>query len=265
MKSIFSIILILLAGCRQISPGNEQVDSSFPRGLTIFAASSLTGAFTEISHGFEAAHPGVKVVLNFSGSQALRTQIELGAEADVFASANTREMDTMVDEDLVPVGSTRIFATNQLVVILPAGNPANIASLADLANPGLKLVFAAEEVPVGEYARHVIDNLGALYGASYKDKVLANIVSNEDNVKLVVTKVQLAEADAGIVYSSDAQAIPELITVDIPSTYNVIAQYPIAALASAPQPVIAAEFIAYVLSAEGQAILSQWGFSPVNL
>jgi molybdate transport system substrate-binding protein len=235
-----------------------------PRTLTVFAASSLTDAFTEIGQNFESAHPGVTVMLNFAGSQALRTQIEEGAVADVFASANAKEMDTLVSENLVPADTAQVFLTNQLLVILPAENPANIHSLADLANSGLKLILAAEEAPVGKYARQVLENLNALYGADYMDKVLANVVSNEDNVKQVVTKVQLGEADAGIVYISDAVTAPELKTIEIPADYNIIAQYPISALTSASQPDLAAEFIAYVLSAAGQAILQKWGFTLVN-
>jgi molybdate transport system substrate-binding protein len=252
------LLTILMTACNP-APTPE------PRALTVFAASSLTDAFTEIGQDFEAAHPGVTVAFNFAGSQALRTQLEQGAVADVFASANTKEMDTLVIEMLVPADTAQIFLTNQLLVILPAQNPANIQSLADLANPGLKLVLAAEEVPVGKYARQALENLNALYDTDYKGKVLANVVSNEDNVKQVVTKVQLGEADAGIVYISDAVAAPELKTIEIPAEYNIIASYPIAALTAAPQPDLAAEFIAYVLSTEGQAILQKWGFTPVNL
>jgi molybdate transport system substrate-binding protein len=235
-----------------------------PRTLTVLAASSLTEAFTEIGHDFEAAHPGVRVGLNFAGSQSLRTQIELGAVADIFASASPEEMDALINEGLVPAETARIFLTNRLLVILPAANPARIQSLADLANPGLKLILASEEVPAGRYTRQVLQNLGALYGAEYGTKVLANVVSNEDNVRQVVTKVQLGEADAGFVYSSDAEAVPGLKSIEIPSANNVIAHYFIAPLASSPQPELAAEFIAYVLSPLGQATLLKWGFAPVQ-
>ena len=235
-----------------------------PRKLTIFAASSLTDAFTEIGRNFEAANPGVTVALNFAGSQALRAQLEAGAVADVFASANMREMDALVTDNLVLADTARVFLTNQLLVILPAGNPANIQSLDQLANTGIKLVLAAEEVPVGKYARQVLDNLNAIYGVEFTDEVLANVVSNEDNVKQVVTKVQLGEADAGIVYISDAVAVPGLKTIEIPGEYNVIARYPIAPLTAAQQPDLAARFIAYIFSADGQAILQKWGFTPVN-
>jgi molybdate transport system substrate-binding protein len=235
-----------------------------PRTLTVFAASSLTDAFTEIGHNFEAANPNVTVTFSFAGSQTLRTQLEEGAVADVFASANTKEMDTLVTDNLVPADSSQVFLTNQLLVILPANNPANIQSLADLTKSGLKIVLAADTVPVGKYALQVLENLNALYGTDYKDKVLANVVSQEDNVKQVVTKVQMGEADAGIVYISDAVAAPDMKTIEIPADNNVIAKYPIATLIGATQPELAKAFIAYVLSADGQATLKNWGFTPVN-
>lgn len=235
-----------------------------PRPLIVFAAASLTDAFTEIGQNFDAAHPGVTTTFNFAGSQALRTQVEQGAVADVFASANAREMDALVSGGFVPADAARVFLTNQLQVILPADNPAKIQSLEGLKNPGLKIVLAAEEVPVGKYARQALENLNALYGADFKDSVLANVVSNENNVKQVVVKVQLGEADAGIVYVSDAVATPDLKSIEIPFDYNVVAKYSIAVMTAAPQPGLAAEFVTYVFSAEGQAILKKWGFAPVN-
>jgi molybdate transport system substrate-binding protein len=232
--------------------------------LTVFAASSLTDAFEEIGKNFEASHPGLTVAFNFGGSQTLRTQIEQGARADVFASANAREMDTLVSGGFVDAGAPATFLTNKLVVILPAKNPANITRLQDLSKSGLKLILAAEEVPVGKYARQALDNMNASFGADFKDKVLANVVSNEDNVKQVVAKVQLGEADAGIVYVSDAVAAPELKTIGIPAAQNVIAKYPLTALGKSSDPELARAFVAYVLSPEGQAVLQKWGFLPVQ-
>jgi molybdate transport system substrate-binding protein len=234
-----------------------------PQTLIVFAAASLTDAFTEIGNAFEAAHDGVTVTFNFAGSQALRTQIEEGAPADVFASANIKEMDTLVTGSFVAQGLPQIFLTNKLVVILPADNPAGIAMLEDLAQTGIKLVLAAEEVPVGNYSRQALEKMNASFGADYKDKVLANVVSNEDNVKQVVAKVQLGEADAGIVYTSDAIAAPELKSVEIPLDLNVIANYPIAPLVDSANTELAAQFVEYVLSADGQAILEKWGFGSI--
>ena len=233
-----------------------------PVTLTIFAASSLTDAFTEMGKAFELANPGVTVTFNFAGSQTLRTQIEEGAGADVFASANTKEMDTLVAGGMVAAGSARVFLKNKLVVILPAANPAAVQQLKDLSEPGLKLVLAAEEVPVGNYARQSLEMMNSSFGAAFSRSVLDNVVSNEDNVKQVVAKVQLGEADAGIVYTSDAVAAPDLRRIEIPAELNIIATYPIARLGGAAHVQAADVFIAYVLSSEGQATLKKWGFAP---
>ena len=239
--------------------------TSQPRTLTVFAAASLTEAFTEIGKDFEAAHPGVMVTFNFAGSGTLRTQLEEGAVADVFASANQTEMNTLVTDNLVAANSSQIFLTNILIVILPANNPANIQTLHDLARPGLKLDLCDTTVPAGKYARQILDNLDKdpAFAANFSTQVLANVVSNETDVKQVVAKVQLGEADAGIVYISDAIAAPTLKTIEIPAADTVIAKYPIAVLDKAPQPDLAANFVAYVLSSDGQAVLKKWGFTPV--
>jgi molybdate transport system substrate-binding protein len=230
--------------------------------LTVFAAASLTDAFSEIGSNFEAAYSGVTLVFNFAGSQALRTQIEEGAPADVFASANMAEMETLVAGGQVVSGTPRTFLTNKLVIIVPAENPAGLEKIEDLARPGVKLVLAAEEVPVGRYSRQALDQINDYFGRDFKDQALANVVSNEDNVRQVVAKVQLGEADAGIVYTSDAVAATELKTIEIPAELNVVAEYPIAALTQSEHAELSEAFIAYVLSPEGQAILQTWGFSP---
>lgn len=232
--------------------------------LTVYAAASLTEAFTEIGNAFESEYAGVTVVLNFGGSQNLRTQIEQGAPADVFASANAKEMDALIAQGFIEPAAPQIFLTNRLVVILPKDNPARVTSLEDLSKPNLKLVLAAEEVPAGRYARQVLENLNSMFGADYKDRVLANVVSNEDNIRQAVTKVQLGEADASIVYVSDAVAAPELQQIEIPVEVNVLAEYPIAALTESVNSELADQFIAFVLSPDGQSILEKWGFTPVN-
>jgi len=266
MKRVLYLLVLftmLLAGCAPATtPTPASTAASEPRTLNVFAAASLTDAFTEIGKKYEATHSGVSVTFNFAGSQALRTQIEEGAPADVFASANKTEMDTLVKDGFVAQGTSQVFLNNKLIVILPANNIAHVTKLADLANPGVKLVLAAEEVPVGKYARQALDQMNAQFGTDFKDKVLANVVSNEDNVKQVVAKVQLGEADAGIVYTSDAVAAPELKTIEIPAELNVIAQYPIATLTKAAQMDLATAFIEYVLSTDGQSVLQKWGFAP---
>lgn len=255
--SVFALICLTLSAC---SGGEASTET---RMLTVYAAASLTDAFTEIGKSFEASNPGVTVVFNFGGSQNLRTQIEQGAPADVFASANTKEMDTLVAGKLVKTASPRIFLTNQLVVILPKNNPAGITSLEELSKPGLKLVLAAEDVPAGKYARQILENLNATLGSDYKEKVLANVVSNEDNIRQAMTKVQLGEADASIVYVSDAVAVPDLPQIQIPADVNVVAEYPIAPLLGSANSELANSFIAYVLSPDGQATLKKWGFTPI--
>ena len=271
-RFIFPILLavVLLAACGPAAAPTPvptavlPTATPTPRTLTVFAAASLMGSFTEIGKIFEAAHPGVTVTFNFANAQVLSTQITQGAAADVFASANQTYMDNLVTADLVASGTPKDFVTNVLEVILPPNNPANVQTLQDLARPGLKLVLEDKSIPAGTYSLQILDNLSkdATYGADFKTKVLANVVSYETDVKQVVAVVQLGEADAGIVYITDANAAPTLKTIVIPANFNVIAKYPIAALTNAPQPELASEFVAYILSADGQATLKKWGFTP---
>ena len=252
---IFIIFALLVSGTLACQPA--PVDQVPAQSLTVFAAASMTESFGELATLFEASHPNVNVILNFAGSNTLRAQIENGAPANVFASANTKEMDALVTSELVAADAPQLFLHNRLVIITPTTNPANLASFDNLARSDLKLIFAAEEVPVGKYTRQMLANAGT----EFSEKVLANIVSNESDVKQVVAKIQLGEADAGIVYTSDAVAAPELVVIEIPAVFNVLASYPIAPLTDAP---LAAEFVNFVLSPEGQAILEIWGFTPIN-
>jgi molybdate transport system substrate-binding protein len=232
--------------------------------LTVFAAASLTASFGAIGKAFEAANPGTKVTFNFAGSQALRTQIEQGAKPDVFASADTVNMDPLKTQGLV-VGDTPIFTRNRLVVIAPKDNPAGVKALKDLTKPGLKLDIADASVPVGNYMLQSLDKLSAdaNYGADFKTQVLARVVSKENDVKQVVAKVSLGEADAGVVYTTDAQAaIDKLVTIEIPDQFNAIAVYPIAVAKTSANAPLAQKFIDYVLSADGQAVMKKYGFAP---
>jgi molybdate transport system substrate-binding protein len=243
------------------TPAAETVSGT----VIVFAAASLTDAFTEIGEAFEAANPEASVEFNFQGSSALRTQIEEGAPSDVFASANIPHMDTLEEADLA--GDSEIFVHNSLVIITPSDNPAGVESLADLQNNGLKLVLAAPEVPVGGYAREMFEKANAVpeYGTGFSAAVEGNVVSNESNVKQVVTKVQLGEADAGVVYGSDVtpDVAPELETIQVPDDLNVIADYPIATLTDSENAEGAEAFVAFVQSDEGQEILAKWGFAAV--
>lgn len=239
-----------------------------PVDLNIFAAASLTDAFGEIGKMFEADHPGVSVVLNFAGSQQLAQQINEGAPADVFASANQKQMDVVIGAGEIVTGTQQNFVKNRLVVIYPQGNPADLKELKDLAKPGLKLVIAAKEVPVGQYALDFFDKAAAdpAFGASYKDGVMANVVSYEENVKSVLSKVALGEADAGIVYTSDISGndAGKVGRIDIPDALNVIATYPIAPVKASQNAELAQAFINLVLSPEGQNILAKYNFITVK-
>ncbi len=232
--------------------------------LTVFAAASLTAAFKDVGAAFEDANSGVDVTFNFAGSPALRTQVEEGAPADVLALADNKNMQAALDKKLV-AQAWRTFARNRLVIAVPSANPGEISAPVDLANGGLKLVLAQEDVPVGNYARESLGNMeaDATFGAGFRDRVLANVVSNEPNVKAVVTKVQLGEADAGIVYATDITGdLKGTVTaIPIPDEFNVVATYPVSVVSDAKEPEIAAAFIDFLLSAAGQAILEEHGFT----
>lgn len=244
-------------------PANQQ-----PMTLTVLAAASLTESFTELGTLFEAAHPHIQVVFNFAGSQQLAQQLAEQAPADVFASASQKYMKEAIDSGRVISGTDQIFAKNALVVIYPKANPAGLAALTDLTKPGLKLVLGAKEVPIGQYALDFLDKASQdpAYGATFKDNVLKNVVSYEDNVKSVVTKVVLGEADAGIVYLTDVtpDAAEKVDKIIIPDEINVIATYPMAAIADSAYPIEADAFVKFVLSEEGQAVLAKYNFTPVG-
>lgn len=234
--------------------------------LTIFAAASLTAAFDRIIADIEATHPGIRIAEpNYAGSQALVTQLSEGAEADVFASASGKQMRLAVENGVI-AGDPVDFARNRLAIVVPAGNPAGIDGPADLDQVGLKLVLAQPDVPVGQYARESICTMGtdpASYGEGFVEAVARNVVSEEDNVKAVLAKVQLGEADAGVVYTTDvtAEIAGDVTLIEIPEPVNVIASYPIAPVTGGDEA-LAAAFIAYVLGPEGQATLQAFGFEP---
>ena len=246
-------------------PAHGAADAAKP--LEVYAAASLADAFTELGRLFEQRQPGTRVRFNFAGSQQLATQIEQGAAADVFASADERWMDYAKDRGLV-VGEPTLFVHNLLVVIVPKTNPARIGRLQDLAKGGIKLVLAADAVPVGRYSRTVIRNLSRIEGfpADYAPRTLKNVVSEEENVKSVVAKVQLGEADAGIAYGSDVTPnVARYIRVfEIPESANALASYPVALIKGGRAPEAAAAFVELVLSREGQAILERRGLIPVT-
>lgn len=232
--------------------------------LIVFAAASLSDAFTTIGRQFDTSNPGVTTVFNFAGSNQLATQINGGAPADIFASANTAQMDVVVESGMVDAAAPTFFVSNRLVVVIPADNPGEIQTLQDLAVPGTLLVLAAEEVPVGRYSLGFLDKASAdpAFGAAFRDDVLANVASYEENVRSVLNKVVLGEADAGIVYASDLVGVDGVSSLEIPDELNLLAEYPIATIGASAHPDVAAAFVEYVLSMAGQAVLQDYGFQP---
>jgi molybdate transport system substrate-binding protein len=247
----------------------EQETVAFPPEggeLTVFAAASLTDAFEAIEQELEATTPNLSITYNFGGSQALVTQLEEGAQADVFASANIAQMEAAIEADLV-TSAAAPFVHNRLAIVTPVDNPAGIESTADLGEEGILLVLAQSEVPAGRYARESVCLMAtdtATFGAEFVERVAANVVSEEEDVRDVLAKVALGEADAGMVYVSDAVAAGDQVhVVEIPDEVNVIATYPVAVLAQG-DPALGSAFIAYLLSDEGQALLERFGFQPVE-
>ena len=263
MALLAAALALGLASCAR---GGSTSAPPAPESLLVFAASSLTNAFDALAVEFEAAHPGVEVVLIYGASQALRTQIQEGAQADVFASANWDEVQALADAGLVGEGSARTFARNRLVVVLSPDNPAGLTSLRDLARPGLRLLVADPAVPAGKYTLRALDSVAAdaAWGPEFRDAVLANVASQEETVRAVLAKVELGEADAGFVYGSDASRAGQLLHLDLPPGTSPLAEYPIARVLSSPHSSLAQAFIDFALSVAGQRILESHGFLPAT-
>lgn len=226
-----------------------------PGGLTVYAASSLTEAFTELSQAFAKADGGAPPRLSFAGSQILRLQIEQGAEADVFASANPEHIRTLVDAGRME--EPRTFAYNELVLVVPEHNPAGITSFAELPK-ARRIVIGAPDVPVGIYTRRLFERAAAAWGPDFVSAVRSHIVSEEHNVRLVRAKVELGEADAAVVYRTDASA--RVRTLEIPSELSVRVEYEIGLVGTEPHRQAARRWIAFVTSDEGRRILAEHGF-----
>jgi molybdate transport system substrate-binding protein len=246
--------LVLLAACGS-SGGAEDAE---PRELTVSAAASLTDAFGVIGTAFEDANPGATVTFNFGPSDGLAGQINEGAPVDVFASASPTWMDSVQDEG-PGVSGRNDFARNRLAIVVPADNPAGIESIDDLAEDDINLVLAAGGVPVGDYARDVLTNAGIA------DEALANVVSNEEDVRAVLTKALSGDADAGIVYVTDVtpDVADQVSLIEIPDDVNVIATYPIAVVTGSQEADLAQRFVDFVLG-DGQETLADHGFLPVS-
>lgn len=258
LPGLLSLLLAatLLAGCG--GDAGEAADSPAPAGanrlrgsLTVLAASSLTEAFDEIGKRFEAAHPEVNVTFSYDASSALVQQVVSGAPADVLATADEVTMQQAVSGSAVDAPA--VFARNRLAIVVRAGNPEGVRGLADLARSDLLVVLCAEQVPCGRFSNQVLERAG----------VRAQPRSFEANVKGVVAKVVLGEADAGIAYVTDARAAGRQVeAVPIPDAQNVVAAYPLAVVKDAPNRTAAAAFVDYVRSSEGQSVLETFGFQP---
>jgi molybdate transport system substrate-binding protein len=252
---------VILTACGGSDDGGGTGATGSPAAkheLTVSGAASLTDAFTDIGKAFEAQDPGVTVTFNFGPSDGLATQINDGAPVDVFASASPTWMDS-VQNGGPGVSDRADFARNRLAIIVPTDNPAGIKGIEDLANDGVQLVIAAEGVPAGDYARQILKNAG-IY-----EEAMANVVSNAEDVRSVVTSVASGDADAGVVYVTDVTAdVSDQVTlIAIPDAVNVIATYPIAVVTGTREPDLAKSFVDYVLG-PGQEVLAGYGFLPAS-
>ena len=259
---LFLLVLAVgLVGCGGSEEGQQDPKRST---LTVLAASSLTDAFGELEGTFEQQNPGTDVKTSFGGSSELLAQLEQGAPADVFASADEAKMNSAVEEDLVSEPQT--FARNRPVVIVPKNNPAGVRELRDLAKPGTKLVLAQDGVPIAEYAKDVLANANAEYGGNFEQQVLDNIVSREANVRASANRVALGEADATFVYVTDVTSDIEdqVDVIEIPQNLNVIATYPIATVKASQNSDLAQKWVDLVLSDEGQGVLEKYSFERVS-
>jgi molybdate transport system substrate-binding protein len=241
---------VLVAACGGTSASGSASPPALTGSTSVFAAASLTDSFNALGHSFQARNPGLTVKLNFAGTPTLVTQIEQGAQADVFASADITNMDKLKGDGFT-TGDSKVFAHNRLEIVVAPGNPKGINSLADLAKPGVIYISEAATVPAGKYSRQALARAG----------VTVTPKSLETDVKSVVSKIELGEADAGIVYATDVKAAGSKVTgVQIPDSYNVVATYPLVAVKGAQNAAAASAFIAFVLSSTGQSTLESFGF-----
>jgi len=260
-KRLFSVVFIAIVLATSAGMAEQ------PKELTVFCAASLTGAFGEIGHIYKN-ETNISVVFNFDGSQVLRTQIENGAYADIFVSANKKQMNTLKNEGFMNNSSITVFTKTKPVIIVPKDNPAKIQNISNLAKPGLKIVIGTKDVPIGDYTLQILAKLAndSAFGPGFTKKVMANVVSNETNVNYITSKVALGEADAGIAYKSDItrDLKTKIMKIEIPEKYNVIAEYPTGILKQSRYPNEAEQFMDLVKSDKGLAILEKYDFEPVE-
>ncbi|HSW42591.1 MAG TPA: molybdate ABC transporter substrate-binding protein [Patescibacteria group bacterium] len=234
-----------------------------PVELIIFAGASLANALEQARAAYEAAHPGTTLTVSPDSSAALRTQIEQGAPADVFLSADTTNPQMLVDGGFA-AGEAVVFAGNKLTIITPTDNPGGLTGPFDLAKDGILVVAAGDEVPITKYATQLVANLAAEAGAppDFAAAYAANVASREDNVAVVRTKIELGEGDAAIVYVTDAAASDQVATIDVPDSANVLASYAGVVVKASPNLEAAHAFLDWLAGPDGQAVLAEFGFLP---
>ncbi len=249
------LVVALFSGCLSAAGNRED-------GLTVFAAASLSDAMADLSAAYEA-ETAATIMTSLDASSTLRAQIENGAPADVFLSADTTNPELLVAAGRTQ-GPVRVFARNSLAIVVPSANPAGISSPTDLAREGVRVVAAGDEVPITRYARQLIRKVAASPSAprAFAQRVERNVVSREDNARAVLAKIELGEGDAAIVYASDAAASDRIETVRIPDDHNVTAAYGALALTAGEGAASGEPFIDWLLGQEGQAILARYGFLP---
>ncbi|GAA0555295.1 molybdate ABC transporter substrate-binding protein [Actinomadura livida] len=247
--AVVSLLVVAVSGCGDVDDGGSP-GARGGEGLTVFAAASLTEVFTGLGEEFEAAHPGVRVRFNFAGSSTLAQQIAQGAPVDVFAAASPATMATVTGAGDA-AGRPRVFTRNRLVIAVPKDNPGAVESVGDLSKAGLKVILCAVQVPCGAAAEKALGAAG----------VKVEPVSREQDVKAVLTKVGIGEADAGLVYRTDAKAAGGRVKgIEFPESARALNDYWIVEVAEAPHSALAKEFIELVLGAQGRAALSRAGF-----
>ena len=266
-----ALILMACSGGGTTSPNAAQatpvatgeVSASANLELTVFGAASLKGVLDKAKVAYETAYPGTTVTVSTDSSSALEMQIEQGAPADVFLSADTTNPKKLVDGGFAD-GAAVTFAGNKLTVIVPTANPAGITTPADLAKPAAKVIAAGPEVPITKYATQLVANLAkeAGYPADFASKYAANVASQEDNVKAVVAKIELGEGDGGIVYVTDAKASSKVTAIDVPDTSNVPATYAGVVVKASKNTAAGKTFLDWFAGPGGQAILGEFAFLP---
>ncbi|MEQ8189815.1 MAG: molybdate ABC transporter substrate-binding protein [Candidatus Eremiobacterota bacterium] len=265
-KSTFLLIFFVALSVLFFLQNYEHIIAgSSVKTITVFAASSLTDPFRETGKSFEDKNPGVRVVFNFAGSQKLLAQLKEGAKGDVFVSAGPEEINECVKNSLIVPEKTKIFAGNHLIIVFPRDNPGKITDISDLTGKGLKIVMADISVPAGRYTVKSLELMEKSSRKGFKDKVLKNVVSREENVKAVMTKLLLGEGDAGFVYVSDVDFKSNKTgTIKIPDKFNVAISYPAVSLKHAKNMELADKFVKFLLSEECQTILKRYNFIPLD-